>query len=90
MRLGTIRPVAQFVTRIDDALAREVDRLVEDGLVESRSAAVRAGLERLVDRERRAAIGRAIVEGYERQPQTEEELRWADEATRQMIEEEPW
>ena len=82
--------MAQFVTRIDDRLASEVDRLVEDGVVESRSAAVRLALERLVDLERRAAIGRAIVEGYERVPQTDEELLWADEATRRMIEEEPW
>jgi len=82
--------MAQFVTRIDDRLAGEVDRLVEDGVVDSRSAAVRLALEQLVDQQRRAAIGREIVEGYERVPQTDEELFWADEATRQMIREEPW
>lgn len=82
--------MAQFVTRINDDLAREVDRLVKDGVVESRSAAVRLGLERLVDRARRDAIGRAIVEGYVRMPQTDDETLWTDEDTRRMIEEEPW
>ncbi len=82
--------MAQLVTRIPDALALEVDRLVEEGVVTSRSEAVRLGLERLVDRERRRRIGEAIVEGYERMPQTEDELLWTDEDTRRMIAEEPW
>jgi Arc/MetJ-type ribon-helix-helix transcriptional regulator len=82
--------VAQLVTRIPDGLAEAVDRLVADGVVGSRSEAVRLGLERLVDRARRDAIGRAIVEGYRRVPQTDEELAWADAATREMIEDEPW
>lgn len=82
--------MAQLVTRIPDALAQEVDRLVEEGVVTSRSEAVRLGLERLVDRERRRRIGEAIVDGYRRIPQTEDELLWSDEDTRRMIEEEPW
>lgn len=82
--------MAQFVTRIDERLAREVDRLVSEGLVESRSAAVRLALEDLVDRHRRRQIGEAIAEAYRRQPQTESEVGWADEATRRMIAEEPW
>lgn len=81
--------VAQLVTRIPDTLAEEIDRLIEEGVVASRSEAVRLGLERLVDRERRAAIGRAIVAGYRRVPQTDEELEWADAATRDMLAEEP-
>ena len=67
-----------------------VDRLVEEGVVASRSEAVRLGLERLVDRERRRRIGQAIVEGYTRLPQTDEELDWADAATRDMFAEESW
>jgi len=82
--------VSQLVTRIDDDLAREVDALVSEGVVESRSDAVRQGLRELVDRHRRRRIGEAIVEGYRRQPQTEEEIGWADEATVRMIAEEPW
>lgn len=82
--------MAQLVTRIDDKLASEVDALVSQGAVRSRSDAVRQGLEALVERHRRSAVGRAIVEGYRRVPQTEAEVGWADEATRRMIADEPW
>lgn len=82
--------MAQFVTRVDEGLAREVDLLVEEGVVDSRSAAVRLGLEGLVEQHRRRRVGEAIVDGYVRQPQTDEEVGWADEATRRMIADEPW
>lgn len=80
----------QLVTRIDDALAQAVDDLVATGAVASRSEAVRAGLERLIDQTRRAEIGRQIVAAYQAAPQTEEEVGWADQATVAMIAEEPW
>ena len=82
--------MTQFVTRVEDGLAREVDLLVTEGVVGSRSAAVRLGLEGLVDRHRRRRIGQSIVNGYLRHPQTESEVGWADEATRRMIADEPW
>jgi len=82
--------MTQLVTRLGDDLAAEVDRLVAEGLVESRSDAVRRGLELLVDRHRRARVATAIVAGYRALPQTEEEVAWADAATRRMIAEEPW
>jgi len=56
----------------------------------SRSEAVRAGLENVLDRELRAATGRAIVEGYRRIPQAGDDLAWPDSATSAMIAEEPW
>lgn len=87
---GYASGVAQLVTRIPDSLAEELDRLVEQGVVSSRSEAVRLGLERLIDRERRRQIGQAIVDGYRRIPVTEEELEWADAATRDMMTEESW
>ena len=82
--------MSQLVTRIDDDLARDIDVLVADGVVASRSEAVRQALRELIDRHRRRKIGDSIVEGYLRQPQTDEELAWTDEAARRMIEEEPW
>lgn len=82
--------MVQFVTRVDDNVAGEVDRLVREGVVPSRSAAVRLGLEALIERHRRHQIGRSIVEGYLRQPQTENEVGWADDATKRMIAEEAW
>jgi len=80
----------QLVTRVPDAVAEAVDGLVDAGVFTSRSDAVRAGLEAVVDRERRAAIGRAIADGYRRIPQDEDDLAWSDAATSAMIAEEPW
>jgi Arc/MetJ-type ribon-helix-helix transcriptional regulator len=82
--------MAQIVTRLDDELAAAVDELVADGVVASRSEAVRIGLERLVDRIRRDRIGAAIANGYREHPQTEEEISWANAATKRMIADEPW
>ena len=80
----------QLVTRVGDDLVAHVDRLVEAGILESRSQAVRLGLERLVDQLERRRIGEQIVEGYRGVPQTEDELDWVDAATERMIAEEPW
>ncbi len=82
--------MVQFVTRVEDDLAHAVDRLVEEGVVASRSAAVRVGLEDLIERHRRRRIGRSIVNGYTTRPQAQNEVGWADEATRRMIADESW
>ncbi len=82
--------MAQFVTRLDDDLVSAVDDLVRDGVVESRSSAVRLALRDLVERHRRMQIGLAIVEGYLRTPQDDDDAPWSDEATARMIAEEPW
>ncbi len=85
--------MTQVVARVPEALAADVDRLVSDGVFESRSDAVREALAQLIDRHRRAEIGRRIVEGYLRMPQTDEEFEEmgvTDADTLAMIEEEPW
>ena len=82
--------MAQLVTRVDDRLVEQIDELVDQGVVASRSEAVRFALADLIDRHRRRRIGSEIVEAYRRLPQTEAELGWADDATRRMIAEEPW
>jgi metal-responsive CopG/Arc/MetJ family transcriptional regulator len=82
--------MSQLVTRIDDDLARAVDALVADGVVESRSDAVRTALRELIDRHRRRQRAEADIAAYTVMPQTEGEIGWADEATIRMIEEEPW
>lgn len=82
--------MAQVVVRLDDAVAAAIDALVADGVVASRSDAVRRGLDRLLDEHRRREVGRQIVEGYRRVPQTAEEIRWADRSAAAMIAEEPW
>ena len=43
-----------------------------------------------MDELERERIGREIVEGYRRMPQTEEELAWADESLERMLAEESW
>jgi Arc/MetJ-type ribon-helix-helix transcriptional regulator len=82
--------MAQLVTRVDDDLAAAVDELVAAGVVASRSEAVRLGLERLVERYRRGQVGARIVEGYQRIPQSDAEVGWADESSVRMIADEPW
>lgn len=82
--------MTQFVTRVDPQLAEAVDALVESGVVDSRSDAVRAGLTELVERHRRQKVGDRIRHGYREQPQTDNELLGLDEATRALIAEEPW
>jgi Arc/MetJ-type ribon-helix-helix transcriptional regulator len=82
--------MAQLVTRVDDRLLADVDALVSEGVAATRSDAVRLGLEALVDRYRRAQTGRAIIDGYRRHPQYGEEEAGLDDATRALIEEEPW
>lgn len=82
--------MAQLVTRVDDRLVNELDELVAQGVVESRSEAVRVALNALIDQHKRGRVGPQIVEAYRRLPQSEVEVGWADEATRRMIAEEPW
>lgn len=82
--------MVQLVTRIPDEVAEAIDDLVRARVFASRSEAVRAGLDAVIERERRAAVGRSIVEGYERIPQGGDDLAWPDAATAAMIAEEPW
>jgi len=82
--------MAQLITRVDDRLLADVDALVNDGVAATRSDAVRRALQSLVEEHRRRQIGQAIVDGYRRQPQTEEELAGLEAATRALINEEPW
>ena len=80
----------QLVARIPKELLALIEEAVSSGEFETRSDVVRAALAELFDRRRREAIGRAIVEGYERMPLTEREIEFAERAARLMIEEEPW
>jgi Arc/MetJ-type ribon-helix-helix transcriptional regulator len=82
--------MTQLVARVDDRLVAEVDGLVADGVVASRSEAMRVGLETLVEAHRRRRTGAQIVAAYRRQPQSAEELAGLEEATRALIAEEPW
>lgn len=80
----------QLVTRVPDDVAEALDALVRTGSFASRSEAVRAGLDALIDREHRARVGREISDGYRRTPQTDDESGWSDAASAAMIADEPW
>jgi len=82
--------MTQLVTRVDEDLAFLVDELVAEGVVESRSDAVRQGLRVLIDQHQRCRTAEAIIRGYEQHPQTDNEIGWSDEATVRMIKDEPW
>jgi metal-responsive CopG/Arc/MetJ family transcriptional regulator len=89
--LDTICPVArtQTLVQLSDELLRRLDeRAAREG--RSRSALIRDAIEDYLYDEEEARIDREIREGYERIPETEEELRWAEASAREAIREEPW
>jgi Arc/MetJ-type ribon-helix-helix transcriptional regulator len=80
----------QIAVRLPEHLLAQLDGLVDRGVYESRAAAVRAGIEALVELDRRWSADRAIVEGYRRTPPTEPEREAAIASLRGAIAEEPW
>jgi len=80
----------QIAVRVPDDLLVHLDELVADGSYESRAAAVRAGIEALMDLERRRTTDRAVVDGYRRTPPTQAEDKAALASLREAIAEEPW
>lgn len=80
----------QLVTRIDDDTAAAIDALVDGDHFASRSDVVRAGVQQLIDERRRQEIGDEIIAGYQRTPETADELAAARANARAMIVDEPW
>ena len=80
----------QIAVRLPEELLVELDDLVRKGVYESRAAAVRAGIETLMELERRRRTDRAVVEGYRRVPPTAAEREAAIASLREGIAEEPW
>jgi Arc/MetJ-type ribon-helix-helix transcriptional regulator len=80
----------QIAVKLPDSTVLAVDRLVRDGTFASRSAAVRAGLDLVLQHGREEAIDRAFADGFARLPDTDEELAVAEGLARRSIEEEPW
>lgn len=67
-----------------------LDDLVDRGVYASRAAAVRAGIEALLELDRRRQDDRSIVEGYQRTPPTAAGRAAAIASLRDAIAEEPW
>jgi Arc/MetJ-type ribon-helix-helix transcriptional regulator len=80
----------QIAVRLPEELLDVLDDLVARGVYASRAAAVRAGIEAVVEIDRQRAVDAAIVEGYRRVPPTEAEDRAAHASLRESILEEPW
>jgi metal-responsive CopG/Arc/MetJ family transcriptional regulator len=70
-----------LLQRLDERAAREG---------RSRSALIRDAIDAYLYDEEEARIDREIREGYERIPQTDEEVASAEREAREAIREEPW
>lgn len=80
----------QIAVKLPPELVRELDRLVARGEFNSRSQAVRSGLEELVSARRRQEIDRQYRLAFERRPETDAELADATRLAVESIDEEPW
>lgn len=79
----------QTLVQLSEELLRRLDeRSAREG--RSRSALIREAIEDYLFDEEEAEISRQIIEGYERIPETEAEMRSAEAAAREAIREEPW
>ena len=89
--LATIWPMArtQTLVQLSDELLRRLDeRAAREG--RSRSALIRDAIEAYLADEAGDEISRRIIEGYERIPETEEEMAAAEREAREAVREEPW
>jgi Arc/MetJ-type ribon-helix-helix transcriptional regulator len=80
----------QIAVKLPDDLVGQIDQLVERGGFDSRSQAVRTGLEAIVADRRRQELDDRYRAAFLRSPETTAE---ADDATRLAIDsinEEPW
>ena len=80
----------QIAVRLPAEVLSDLDELVERGVYDSRAAAVRAGIEAVMELDRRRLTDLAIVDGYRRTPPTEAERQAALASMRDAILEEPW
>jgi len=80
----------QIAVRLPEELLAGLDELVSRGVYESRAAAVRAGVEAVVEIERRRKVDRDVVEGYRRKPLKRAERDAAIASLRDAILAEPW
>ena len=80
----------QIAVKLPDQVVAAIDELVAGGRFDSRSAAVRAGLDVIIHQARADQIDRAFAEGFRRYPERPEELREAQRLAIEAIEDEPW
>ena len=79
----------QTLVQLTEELLRRLDeRAAREG--RSRSSLIRDAIEAYLADPARDEISRQIIEGYERFPETEEEMAVAEAEGRRAIREEPW
>jgi Arc/MetJ-type ribon-helix-helix transcriptional regulator len=79
MTIGHSCRMSRTITvRVSEDRVARIDPLVADAAHPSRASVIIEAIDRLVAQLESERIGREIVEGYERIPQTAEELDWAD------------
>jgi Arc/MetJ-type ribon-helix-helix transcriptional regulator len=82
--------MTQIAVKLPDGLVKALDALVEAGRFESRSHAVRYGVEHLVRSDERRRIDEAFRSGFAEHPETPAELEDARRLAIDSIEDEPW
>ena len=90
MRYARNMTTEQIAVRLPSKQLEVLDDLVERGVYSTRAAAVRAGIDVLVELDRRRRDDHSIVDGYRRIPPTEAETAAAVSSLRDAIAEEPW
>lgn len=80
----------QIAVRLSVEQLAVLDDLVDRGVYGTRAAAVRAGIDVVLELDRRQRDDRSIIEGYQRMPPTDAEKRAAIASLRDAIAEEPW
>ncbi len=80
----------QIAVKLPAELVGELDRLVERGAFDSRSQAVRTGLEAMVAAQRRQELDRHYRDAFARLPETEAEIAEATRLAVDAIHDEPW
>ena len=77
-------------TRFSDDELELIDRLVAEGVGDSRSAVIRRAVVHLADTVRRAGVGAAIAESYRQRPQSAEDDELAMASAIALTEAESW
>lgn len=80
----------QIAVRIPDEQLQAIDDMVARGKYATRAAAVRAGIDAVVEIDRRRQVDQQLVEGYARTPPTAGEQAAAIASLRDAIADEPW
>ncbi len=82
--------MTSLAVRVPEETLAALDALVTDGRYATRTAAVRAALDALLQAHGNAEIDRQIMAEYSAHPQTDEDVAIARAAGLALIDQEPW